>query len=190
MRTRSDAGPFEPSSSQNLVQVGTILGTHGRFGELRIKPLTDNPLRFERGASVYIGGHSFKIASCKVHGSTLIIRFEELGSLRKASLFINQPIEVPEAEVPEAPQDTYYHFQILGMEVYDQPQRYLGVITNILETGSNDVYVVTSDKEEWLIPALVHVIEAIDLSRHIMTVSLPEGLTPRISNIRRPKMDS
>ena len=51
-----------------------------------------------------------------------------------------------------------------------------GRVSDILETGSNDVYIVSGDGGEILIPALADVVQDIDLERGVMVVSLPEGL--------------
>jgi 16S rRNA processing protein RimM len=62
------------------------------------------------------------------------------------------------------------------MEVYTDEGDYLGLITSIFATGSNDVYVVKDDKQEVLIPALESVVLDIDLELKRMRVDLPEGL--------------
>jgi 16S rRNA processing protein RimM len=62
------------------------------------------------------------------------------------------------------------------MEVWTQTDEFLGKIEDILDTGSNDVYVVRHEGKEVLIPALQHVIIDIALDAGIMTVALPDGL--------------
>ena len=75
---------------------------------------------------------------------------------------------------------TYYWFDIIGLSVFTIDEKYLGCVESIIQTGSNDVYVVkdpNKDKDnEILIPALKSVVLAIDLERKIMRVDLPEGL--------------
>jgi 16S rRNA processing protein RimM len=51
--------------------------------------------------------------------------------------------------------------------------RKLGTIRQIIETGSNDVYVVQEGREELLIPALADVVREVDLERRLMVVDLP-----------------
>jgi 16S rRNA processing protein RimM len=66
---------------------------------------------------------------------------------------------------------------ITGIEVVTTTGEFLGWIESIIETGSNDVYVVKSNKKEVLIPALESVVLNIDLAYKRMRVDLPEGLT-------------
>ncbi|HZK00776.1 MAG TPA: ribosome maturation factor RimM, partial [Tissierellaceae bacterium] len=75
------------------------------------------------------------------------------------------------------PEGYYYHFQLEGMDVYDDKLGHLGKLTDVLETGANDVYIVKSEKYgEILIPAIKQVIKAVDVETNIMRVELLEGL--------------
>ena len=78
--------------------------------------------------------------------------------------------------VPEAEEGEYFHYQIIGLKVISVTGEDLGEITDILETGSNDVYVVVGPTGEILVPAIRDVIKEIDVLSGLMTVDLPEGL--------------
>lgn len=77
---------------------------------------------------------------------------------------------------PLESEDTFYWKDLIGISVYDEEGTFLGILESIIETGSNDVYVVKKDEEEILIPALASVVKAVDVSRKSMHVSIPEGL--------------
>ena len=83
---------------------------------------------------------------------------------------------VPEGEVPSAPEDEYFHYQLLGMSVRTEDGEALGALEEILETGSNDVYVVRGPGGEVLVPALATVVLQVDVDGAEMVVRLPEGL--------------
>jgi len=78
--------------------------------------------------------------------------------------------------LPELGEDTHLWFDLIGMAVYTTEDKYLGRIESIIETGSNDVYVVQDHEKEVLIPALESVVVDIDLEHKRMRVDLPEGL--------------
>jgi 16S rRNA processing protein RimM len=83
---------------------------------------------------------------------------------------------IPETELPELDEDTYYWFELIGIEVYTTEDEYLGRIESVFPTGSNDVYVVKDRQKEILVPALDSVVIDIDLEHKRMRVDLPEGL--------------
>jgi 16S rRNA processing protein RimM len=79
--------------------------------------------------------------------------------------------------VEPLPEGHYYIFQLVGSRVYTTGGEFLGILTEVLTTGANDVYVVKgTGKKEILIPALKDVVRKIDLARREMTVALPPGL--------------
>lgn len=61
------------------------------------------------------------------------------------------------------PAGEYYWFEIEGLTVYAGDGRALGIVTDIIHTGSNDVYVVSQEDRETLVPALKDIVRTIDL---------------------------
>ena len=64
---------------------------------------------------------------------------------------------------------------ILGFEVIDQDGNLLGLLSDVISTGNNDVWTIKSDTEELLIPALKSIVTKVDISKKRIFVSLPEG---------------
>lgn len=89
---------------------------------------------------------------------------------------VGQQLTVPETAVPDLPEGEYFHYQIVGLQVLTEEGEDLGKVSEILETGSNDVYVTMGDAGELLIPALADVIREVRLSDGVMVVNLPDGL--------------
>jgi 16S rRNA processing protein RimM len=79
-------------------------------------------------------------------------------------------------EEPHSAQGGLYHHQLIGLDVYTKTGESLGPISDILQTGSNDVYVISSGVNEILIPATESVVVQIDLSQGVVIVDLPDGL--------------
>ena len=160
----------------STVLVGTIVGAWGVEGHARVRPETDSPRRFSPGNRLLVNGEALSIEQCRWHMGFVLLKLsgidtpEEVGRLRGARL------EVPLEDVEPLAPDSYYHFQILDMEVWTQEGEYLGRVESILSTGSNDVYVVRGEGREVLVPALEEVIVEVDTEMGRMTVDLPEGL--------------
>ena len=159
------------------IAVGEVLGSHGLWGEIRAKVLSDVPHRFDAGQDIFIRGIPYRIAkSSRGRSNQVILQLHGLGTIDAARALMGQLITVPPEAVPELPDGEYYHFELLGLKVFTQDGEDLGSIEDILVTGSNDVYVVTGPTGEILVPALLDVIVNVDLDQGMMVVRLPEGL--------------
>lgn len=171
-------------SSGGLVTVGRILGTHGRDGGIRVKAASDVPGRFDEGNSLWVSkdgtlaeDRTLQIASTRFTGRDgMILRFEGFRNASQAQRLAGLWLCVPQSEVPSADDGEYFHYQLIGLKVRTVEGEDLGQIAEILETGSNDVYVVTGLNGETLVPALSRVVREINLADGLMVVDLPEGL--------------
>ena len=169
------AGSSDSSAEQ--VNVGRIIRVHGLHGQLRVRVLSDVPHRFEPGRVVNINGDPFTITASGFfrHGQ-ILLTFQGIADRDAAQKLVEQWITVSAEAVPPLPEGEWFHFQLLGLRVITDQGEELGEITEILETGSNDVYVVSGGESEVLIPALKSVITQVRLEDGVMLVSLPEGL--------------
>ena len=106
----------------------------------------------------------------------MVLKFHGLDSLPEARALVGLEITVPQSDVPDLPPGEYFHFQLLGLTVVTEDGEELGVLGELLETGSNDVYVVSGGAGELLIPALEEVVLDVLLGQGTMVVRLPDGL--------------
>ena len=158
------------------VVVGVVVGAWGKNGELKVRPLTDNSKRFSLGTRLIAGGSLLEILTLKWNKKFVIVEFKGFNDREKSKTLIGLKLEVSLDNVPDLPEGFYYHFQILDMEVWDKNGECLGVVTDILETGSNDVYVVKNTNKEILIPAISNVVLDVNLEKGFIYVDLPNGL--------------
>lgn len=165
----------------DLVSIGRISGTYGYKGTVKVIPLTDFPERFQDLQQVYIN-HAGTVRPVIVESAVpqkqvVLVKISGVESKEDAQTFRGALLMVEEKDVYPLPEGVYYHFQLKGLDVYDSQHGYLGKLTDILETGANDVYLVKSPKHgEILIPAIRDVINSIDLEQGEMKVTLLPGL--------------
>ena len=159
-----------------LVLAGHILAPVGVEGEVRVEVLSDVPRRFAPGAVVYADGSPLRVRSCRHMPKGLTVNFQGVDTRNAAEALRGKSLYIREADVPPPPEDTYYYYEVLGMQVVTVEGDELGVVTEILVTGANDVYVVSGEKKQTMVPALADVVVAMDVKGQRMTVSLPEGL--------------
>ena len=160
----------------SAVYVGRILKPVGLRGEVRVEVASDAPERFAPGADLYIEGNPHHILSMRPMNKGLVLKLADVSSYSEAEALRDKALYVEESQVPPAPQGSYYHYQVLGMQVYTREDEYLGEVTEIIQTGSNDVYVLSKGERGVLVPAVDSVVMEIDVEAGRMTVDLPEGL--------------
>lgn len=166
--------PVDPSQA---VIVGRIVSAHGISGSVRVDVMSDVPHRFDVGQSLDIRGKSYPITlSTRTPNSQAILKFQGIDSSVAARDLVGESVTVSQVSIPLLREGEYYHYQLVGMRVLTEDGEYLGQVREILETGSNDVYVVSGESGEVLIPALVDVIREVQVTKGVMVVRLLEGL--------------
>jgi len=166
--------------AEKYIRIGKILNTQGNRGALRVLPLTDYPERFQKMARVQVSINDqlreLSIEDSFFHKKYIIIKFKEIQDMNAAGALKGGFLVVSRAELVPLPEDSYYIFDLIGIEVFDSDGRRLGIMTDIIQTGSNDVYVVETEARPLLIPALKQVVKEIDLDGRRIVVQIPEGL--------------
>ena len=166
------------SSELEFVTIGQILAPWGVKGKLKIEVVTDFPQRFAPAAKVYVNRQPMTIDSTECHKGKLIIKLNQIDTIEAAQRLRGQPIEIHHSQLYPLPEEQYYHFQIIGLEVWTTRGELLGKVTEILTAESNDNYVVSGAKGEILIPAIDDVVKSVDLDSRRITIEPIEGLLP------------
>jgi len=157
--------------------VGTLKRSHGIRGDVVMEVHTDFPERLASGKTVFIGEEHrpLKITNIRQANKDLLIRFEGYTNPESTGDLRNQVVFVLTKDIPSLPDGEYYHHQLIGLRVVTDSGHQIGTLTEILETGANDVYVITpAEGEEILIPAVSDFILGIDLAAREIKVAPPE----------------
>jgi len=164
--------------SDAYLAVARVVAPHGIRGEVRCEVITDFPDRLKRTERLFRGEEhvltALERARIEKHGA--ILKLGGVESRDDAERLRGQMLYVAEADAVRLPSDSYFWHQIIGLSVRSDGGEELGKVEDIIQTGSNDVYVVRADGREILLPAIKEVVREIDLSGGIMTVHLMEGL--------------
>ena len=180
MSAASERPAGSPSAGEPaLLVVGKIRRPHGVAGEALVEIYTDFPERLAPKTLIFVGAlhQPLTIRKRRPHKDGLLLAFEDITTPEQVGLLRNLMISIPAADRPPLPEGEYYHHQILGLSVVDEDGQELGKLAEILETGANDVYVVTRDDgTELLLPAISDVLLDVDLPRKTMRVHLLPGL--------------
>ncbi|MHB1454905.1 MAG: ribosome maturation factor RimM [Saccharofermentanales bacterium] len=168
---------------QDRLRIGQITGTHGVRGEMNVLPLTDDARRFSKLKDVYIVDDSGKeilhprIESVKYAANKVILKLEGLSDMDSALRLKSRFLAVDRADAVRLPKNSYFICDLIGCVVIDAEGLTLGSVTDVLQTGANDVYVVRRDGlKDLLIPAIKAVVREVDLDARRIIVQIPEGL--------------
>jgi 16S rRNA processing protein RimM len=160
-------------SLPEFIVAGWVRAAHGIIGELRVESASDDPNRFSPGGVLYIKERPMHIEWARPHKGYMLLKLDRITSREQAEAFHGTPLEVMVSEIAPLPKGFYYHFQVLGMRVWTDEGFDLGTVTEIVATGSNDVYVVRRGNAEVLIPALSDIINKVDTDKGVIIVTMP-----------------
>jgi len=171
-----------PSTSQapEFLVVAHVLAAHGIRGELKCRVVTDFPTRrFKRGNAVVITGQSHVIQAARIQAATVLLKLEDINDRDTAAALRGAEVEVPTQEAVSLPKGQFYWHQVIGLRVEDATSHeLLGEVTDIIETGANDVYIVRGQRGEILVPAIKDVIKQIDPESGRMLIQPLPGMLP------------
>ncbi|GHU76290.1 ribosome maturation factor RimM [Clostridia bacterium] len=156
----------------DFFKIGTITGTHGLNGRLRVYPTTDDITRFERLKSVYVGDKVYSISGVSYNKAFVLLSLQGIDTIEAAEALKRAEIRIDRADALPLGEGEYYAKDLYGIEVVTDLGEELGVLSDIIQTGANDVYAVGN----LLLPAIKQCILNVDIEQRKMTVHLLEGL--------------
>lgn len=171
----------KPDEPRERINIGKILKPRGVCGEVKVLPLTDIPGRFDQLDEVYVEitadeTRTLVVEEVKSYKGCVYLRFHGLDSVEAVEMLRGKYLQVERAQVPELPENEFYHFEIIGASVYTEDDQYLGTVSEILETGAHDVFIVQGVDREYLIPFHSDLVTSIDRKAARITVHPLEGL--------------
>lgn len=140
--------------------IGKVGAARGLDGTLRIIPLTDFEGRFDSLEKISVGGQIFTVEDVKHIGGQIFMKFAGVDSRESARSLTNKFLTVAREDAAPLEDGEFYTFDIIGCEMFAGDKK-LGTVTDVLKTGSNDVFEVDG---KILIPALKSVVRSIDIA--------------------------
>lgn len=146
--------------------VGEIVRPQGVRGELKVKPLTDDPDRFFDLSRVRVGDDAEQRLHClRVNGGFVYIRLENVYSREAAEALRGTLLYVRRSDAVALPPDTDFICDLIGCVATDTEGKAHGVLVDILQPGGADVYVFRSDAGDLMVPALKKTMLKVDVSQ-------------------------
>jgi 16S rRNA processing protein RimM len=169
------------ADTAELIAIGAIVKPFGVKGEFRVRSLSDVPGRFQglgRVTLVARSGRALMTTVTRVREDRgfYVLGVEGLSAPEDAAVFRGGWVKIPVDQVPPLPAGHYYEFQLIGMTVKDEEGQSLGTLEEVLETGSNAVFLVRGHGREILVPGTRDVVASVNVDERTMTIRQVAGL--------------
>lgn len=166
------------------LQIGKIVAAHGIKGWVSVYSYTDpvpqildySPWYLVRGKSK----QTVEVRDGRLQGKKLVASLIDVTDRNAAEALIGFDIYMPREALPVLEEGEYYWHQLTGLRVFNEAGANLGTISELMETGANDVLVVAPDKgsvdeEQRLIPFIMdEIVREIDLDAGTVKVNWAE----------------
>ena len=166
---------------EDIFRIGVITSTHGLRGEVKVFPTTDDVERFKKLKKCFIRTKDKDIEveknTCKFFKNMVILSFKEFNNINDIEKYKGCDLYVTRENAVPLKEDEFYISDIIGAEVYEKKGEKLGVLSDVLKTGANDVFVVKlPDEKEVLIPVIKEFVPEMDVEHKKVTVKLMKGM--------------
>lgn len=162
----------------DLLEIGKIVAVHALKGEMRVQPWCDTPDFLTEFDELCLDGEWLEVESARVHKNIVILKLEGINTPEMAQKQVDKILYIDRDQV-ELPEGTYFVADLIGLKVIDADDRekVYGTLTDVTETGANDVYHIRFENgKTQLIPAIPQVVIETDIENGIMAIRPLEGL--------------
>ena len=159
------------------IKIGKIVNAVGLKGEVKVYHYSDYKERFEELDQIWIDGRKVAIEGVRYMKDMVILKLDGVSDRNGAEALKEQEVFIDESMLRVLPEDTYYIKDLIGMEVASKKEGRIGILTDVIQNSSQDLYeVTTEDGRKIFIPAVEEFIRDIDCQNRKITVELIEGL--------------
>lgn len=164
-------------------QVGVIASTHGLQGEVNVFPTTEDPSRFKKLKQVVLHTQRgeellLDVVSARFFKKFVIVKFKQFNNINEVEKFRGCELTIDRKDAIKLQPGEYYCADLIGLSIVDEDGSELGTLTEILQTGANDVYEMTrkDSGEKVYIPAIRDCIKEIDPESGRIVIHVMDGL--------------
>lgn len=165
---------------KEYLETGKITGTHGVRGEMRVEVWSDSPEFLKKFKTFYFddkGNEPVKVISCRPHGNIAILKLDGVETIDDALKLRNKVLHIKRSDA-KIPKGNYFIAELIDCKVIDADDndKVYGILSDVSETGANDVWHIKADDKEYLIPAIPDVIDSVDVEEGIVKIKPLKGI--------------
>ena len=165
---------------REYLEAGKIVSTHGVRGEVRVEPWCDSIAFLKRFKRVFFsadGSGEIAVEACRAHGSIALMKLKGVDDVEAAALLRNKLIYISRADARLSKNDWFIQ-DLIGCTVFDADNEAViyGKITDVSQTGANDVWHISDGKRETLVPAIKDVVVGVQVEQERVVIRPLKGL--------------
>lgn len=164
---------------KKFLETGKIVGTHGIKGMVRVQPWSDSGEFLCGFKHFYLdpdGREKLEAAAVRPHGAVVLIAFKGIDSIENAEKLRNRTIYIDRNDA-DLPEGRYFIDDLIGCHVFDADSgAEYGVISDVSQTGANDVWHIQKGGKEYLLPAVEEVIAAVSPAEERVEIRPMKGI--------------
>ena len=165
---------------KQFLEIGEIVGTHAVRGEVRVNPWCDSPEFIKKFKTLYFdnqGAESVHVTSVRPHGRVAIVKLEGTDTVEQAQKLRGKILWM-KREDAKLPKGRYFIAELNGCKVFDADNSEIcyGTLTDVAQTGANDVWFINKDGKEYLIPAIPDVVIETDVENDRILIRPLKGI--------------
>ena len=161
------------------LEMGKITSTHGLKGEMRVQPWCDSPEFMKKFKTLYLDKNGEKplSVSCRTNGNMVIMKAQDIDTVEEASRYRDKVLYMKRSDA-KLPEGTWFIQELVDCRVIDADDetKEYGILSDVSETGANDVWHIKKDGKEYLIPAIPSVVISTDVVEGIIRIRPLKGI--------------
>lgn len=161
-----------------FLEAGRVVGTHGIRGEMRVDPWSDTPDFLASFKKIYLDdkGENCLRIKARAHKNIVLVKADGIDTIEDAERYRGKTVFIDRKDV-KLEEGRYFLQDILQSEVFDaDTDKLLGVLTDVSKTGANDVWHITKDGKEYLIPSIPDVVIDVDIDASRVIIRPLKGI--------------
>lgn len=166
--------------SRKYIPIGKIVGTHGIAGLLKLKSFNPKSVGLLSAQQIWLADGtscvSYTLDEAKPHKRILLLKLRGIDQIDAAEQLVGHELSIPVDVLGTLSDSEYYYLDVVGFDVFDTKENYLGKVIDVWLKEGGDLYVVEGTDKEHLIPTTREIIEKVDFPNQQVIVDLPEGL--------------
>ncbi len=161
--------------------IGTIVGTFGNKGDLKINPLIHPDDLLLKTKSLFVEDENgtkqeFNIIRAKKHKNIYIFTLEGIDDMNVAENLSGLSVYLPTLDFIELQENEYFYHDLEGMDVYDADGNLIGKVDHIMQSGNDILVIKDENSKEIMIPFVDKLVPEVNLKEKTITVNAIEGL--------------